>query len=193
MPENKNPYQDRGVCFDQQEYELIEAMLLSAIDAADKHGRNDISAKARSLIPRLKQAVHAGDGLSDEASVKFQKILNDSFQSGDLVRFTSALQSLFESSIRLEADPAGRCAELMISTVVQLVDSQSIAVAVDPLLGPVTAQLDDCLRRVNEEGWAPSLPDLLSFLKDWIEYGKSNAAQGLQPWPTEDPPQDIET
>lgn len=181
----KNPYVGRGIIFTPEEYGMFENVLVQVVQNAEKFNRPEMKKLALDLMPRLQQAVHAGEGLSERAKKKYDGMLVDAFSQGNFEKFTEVLDAFIQSAARLEADPAKACASILVSALAQLVQAQGVQTTADVLLAPVIAKLDTTAKEVAE-GWSPTAADLLKYLRDWVDYGRQNAIEGLPPWPSED-------
>jgi hypothetical protein len=180
-----NPYVERGLILSPSEYDLITGALTELAEKADRENAPQIRPACIKLIVRMKQIVHAGEGMTPEVAERYGRRIVKSMEDGDPVAISRNVGDMLAASLRLEADPADKIGEMLAnlaSTTAAEMGRAAVTISLQQL-GQVLAESKDAWAKA---GWTVTAEEVVTWATDLVSLGAQNVADGFPPWAFDD-------
>lgn len=175
-----NPYGVVGTRFTSEEYELLQMGLTGIASSAKENGRMDVYNRCMDLLQRLQQYVIAGQGIPDEMAQSYGEKFEKAMMEQNSKAIIVTLRDWIAALIRLEPDPA-KSVSKHITQMLLMTASQAQDQSGSLILNMVKRKLEALHAMYSEKGW-PKGDEVLEYVKNWIDHGRTNVENGHDPW-----------
>lgn len=176
-----NPYQVIGTRFTKEEYEVLQMGLTAVAQHAKQNENKDVYHRCLSLMERLQQYTVAGQGVPEELDQQFAERLERAMMEQKSKTIIVTLRKWIAARIRLDPDPAKAVAEHVTQIMLTAMGRAQVEQTGGVLLDLVSRKLAAMYTIYEREGW-PQGPDVLQYLRTWVDHGIANLEKGRDPW-----------
>lgn len=188
MPDN--PYIDRGVVMSEEEHQLVSVGLTALAESASQKGDPSLHNKCVKLIVRLKQCVHAGEGLTPEVAERYGRRIARAIELGNGAAVERGVADLMAASLRLDPDPAEKVG-VMLSQLARTSAAETAKANCIAWLKRLVEILGETNNEFARDGF-PSGKVVLEWVIEVVGAGLDDVRAGHAPWSEAAPEQDVE-